>query len=70
MGPCDTLHILLENEHLQPASSNWYFDPVAVDAVGSELLGHDPKTIEYLQLAHGRLGSMDDIEIFGSSPVR
>ena len=39
------------------------FDPVAVDAVGSGLLGHDPRTIEYLQLSNGLLGSMDDIEI-------
>ena len=39
------------------------FDPVAVDAVGSELLGHNPKKIEYLRLANGLLGSMDNIEI-------
>ncbi len=39
------------------------FDMVAVDAVGSELLGHDPKTIEYLTLANGLLGSLDDIKI-------
>ena len=39
------------------------FDPVAVDAVGSELLGHNPRTIEYLRLSNGLLGSMDDIEI-------
>jgi uncharacterized protein (DUF362 family) len=39
------------------------FDPVAVDAVGSELLGQDPSGIEYLRLANGLLGSMDDIEI-------
>ncbi|MGD0089960.1 MAG: DUF362 domain-containing protein [Planctomycetota bacterium] len=39
------------------------FDPVAVDAVGSELLGHDPRKIEYLRLANGVLGSMDNIRI-------
>jgi len=39
------------------------FDPVAVDAVASELLGHDPATLEYLTLADGRLGSMTDITI-------
>ena len=39
------------------------FDPVAVDAVGSGLLGHDPSRIEYLQLANGPLGSMDDIQL-------
>ncbi|MCY3024303.1 MAG: DUF362 domain-containing protein [Planctomycetota bacterium] len=39
------------------------FDPVAVDAVGSELLGHDPRRIEYLKLANGILGAMDDIQI-------
>ncbi len=39
------------------------FDPVAVDAVGSSLLGHDPKKIEYLIRANGVLGDMDDIQI-------
>jgi len=39
------------------------FDPVAVDALGSELLGHNPKRLEYLTLANGLLGSMDNIEI-------
>jgi uncharacterized protein (DUF362 family) len=43
------------------------FDPVAVDAIGSELLGHNPRSIEYLQLANGQLGSMDNIEILSSS---
>jgi len=39
------------------------FDPVAVDTVGSKLLGHNPKKLPYLTLANGLLGSMDDIEI-------
>lgn len=39
------------------------FDPVAVDTVGSELLGHNPKKLPYLTIANGLLGSMDDIEI-------
>ena len=39
------------------------FDPVAVDTVASELLGHNPKNIEYLRLANGLLGNMDNIEI-------
>jgi len=39
------------------------FDAVAVDAVGSRLLGHNPRTIEYLRLSNRLLGSMDDIEI-------
>ena len=39
------------------------FDPVAVDAVGSELLGHDPAWVHYLTSAEGRLGSMKNIEI-------
>jgi len=39
------------------------FDPVAVDTLGSKLLGHNPKKLDYLTLANGRLGSMDDIEI-------
>ena len=39
------------------------FDPVAVDTVGSELLGHNPKKLPFLTLADGLLGSMDDIEI-------
>ena len=38
------------------------FDPVAADAAGSELLGHDPRKIEYLRLSNGKLGSMDSIE--------
>jgi uncharacterized protein (DUF362 family) len=39
------------------------FDPVAVDALGSKLLGHNPKRLKYLTLANGLLGSMDNIEI-------
>jgi len=39
------------------------FDPVAVDTIGSELLGHNPKRLEYLTLANGLLGNMDNIEI-------
>ncbi|NQT01315.1 MAG: DUF362 domain-containing protein [Planctomycetes bacterium] len=39
------------------------FDPVAVDTIGSKLLGHDPKKMPYLTLAHGLLGSMENIEI-------
>jgi hypothetical protein len=31
--------------------------------VGSRLLGHNPKSIEYLRLANGLLGSMNNIEI-------
>jgi uncharacterized protein (DUF362 family) len=38
------------------------FDPVAVDTIGTELLGHDPKKLPYLTLAHGLLGDMDNIE--------
>ncbi len=38
------------------------FDPVAVDTIGTELLGHDPKKLPYLALAHGLLGDMDNIE--------
>ena len=39
------------------------FDPVAVDTLGSKLLGHNPKKLPYLTLANGLLGKMDDIEI-------
>ena len=39
------------------------FDPVAVDTVGSRLLGHEPGWVHYLTLANGRLGTMNDIEI-------
>ena len=39
------------------------FDPVAVDAVGSQLLGHEPGWVHYLTFAEGRLGSMKDIQI-------
>jgi uncharacterized protein (DUF362 family) len=38
-------------------------DPVAVDAVGSALLGHDPSTVEYLASANGILGSTKGIRI-------
>jgi uncharacterized protein (DUF362 family) len=34
------------------------FDPVAVDAEASRLLGHDPHDIEYLELADGLLGTI------------
>jgi uncharacterized protein (DUF362 family) len=37
------------------------FDPVAIDAVGSELLGHNRKRLQYITLANGLLGSMDNI---------
>jgi uncharacterized protein (DUF362 family) len=37
------------------------FDPVAADAAGSRLLGHDPMRIEYLKLSSGRLGDMNNI---------
>ena len=39
------------------------FDPVAADAIGSQLMGHDPRGIEYLTLANGVLGDMDNIDI-------
>lgn len=39
------------------------FDAVAVDAVGSELLGHDARKIEYLKLANGVLGSLENLRI-------
>ena len=39
------------------------FDPVAVDAVGAEMMGHKPRKLEYLRLANGRLGDMDNIRI-------
>ena len=39
------------------------FDPVAVDTVGSKLLGHDPRKMPYLTLSNGLHGWMDNIEI-------
>lgn len=39
------------------------FDPVAVDTLGTRLLGHKPERLEYLNLADGRIGSMKDIDI-------
>ena len=39
------------------------FDPVAVDAVGGRLLGHDPGRIEYLELGQGMLGDMTSIRV-------
>ena len=44
------------------------FDPVAVDAVGSALLGHDPRQIDYLRRADGLLGDMQDIELITAVP--
>lgn len=38
-------------------------DPVAVDAVASRLLGHDPRRIQHLRLANGLLGDMDNIQV-------
>ncbi|MHC4562798.1 MAG: DUF362 domain-containing protein [Planctomycetota bacterium] len=38
-------------------------DPVAVDAVGSKLLGHKPEKIKYIKWADGVLGHMNDVEI-------
>jgi uncharacterized protein (DUF362 family) len=39
------------------------FDPVAVDTVGSKLLGHNPRKLPYLTLSHGLHGYMDNIQI-------
>jgi uncharacterized protein (DUF362 family) len=39
------------------------FDAVAVDTLGSKLLGHNPRKLPYLTLANGLLGTMDNIEI-------
>ncbi|MFA5863362.1 MAG: DUF362 domain-containing protein [Phycisphaerae bacterium] len=60
--------VALTGMHLSGAAKNLglilgSFDPVAVDAVGSALLGHDPRKIEYLTLANGVLGDMDNIEV-------
>ncbi|NIP28520.1 MAG: DUF362 domain-containing protein [Phycisphaerae bacterium] len=60
--------VALAGSHLSGESKNFglilaSFDAVAVDAVSSELLGHDPKDIQYLTLANNVLGSLDSIEI-------
>lgn len=39
-------------------------DCVAVDAIGSELLGYGRRKIEYLRLAEDLLGSMTDIQVW------
>ena len=39
------------------------FDPVAVDAVGSALLGHNPAGLDYLRMADGILGEIGNVEI-------
>jgi len=39
------------------------FDPVAVDAVGSQLLGHDPAWVHYLTIAEARLGSAQNLDL-------
>lgn len=38
-------------------------DPVAVDSVGSRLLGHNPKKLEYLKLSHNTHGTITDIQV-------
>jgi len=38
-------------------------DPVAVDTVGSGLLGHKPERIKYLKWADGVIGQMNDIDL-------
>lgn len=60
--------VALEGMHLSgtPRKLNTIlagFDPVAVDAIASEMMGHDPRKIKYLAMANGVLGSMDGIEI-------
>jgi len=60
--------VALEGTHLSGKRRNLglilaSFDAVAIDAVGSELLGHNPKKIQYLTLADRMLGSLDNIEI-------
>ncbi|MBC8469472.1 MAG: DUF362 domain-containing protein [Planctomycetes bacterium] len=42
------------------------FDPVAIDTIGSTLLGHDPKKMPYLTLSNGLHGSMENIEIINA----
>jgi uncharacterized protein (DUF362 family) len=42
------------------------FDPVAVDTLGSKMLGHDPKKMPYLTLSQGLHGSMENIEIISA----
>jgi len=39
------------------------FDPVAVDTVGSRLMGHDPKKLPYLTLSNNLHGQMNNVEI-------
>lgn len=37
------------------------FDPVAVDAEATRMMGHDPRQVEYLRLADGVLGEMRSV---------
>jgi uncharacterized protein (DUF362 family) len=39
------------------------FDPVSVDAIAGELIGHDRKDVKYLVSSNGVLGNMNDVEI-------
>ena len=60
--------VALQGNHLSGKKRNLGlilagFDPVAVDTVGSRLLGHEPQWIHYLTRADGLLGTMKDIEI-------
>lgn len=60
--------VALQGMHLSGTPKNLNtilagFDPVAVDAVGSQMLGHNPKDLKYLRLANGIIGDLDNIEI-------
>jgi len=60
--------VALKGSHLSGKQKNIglilaSFDPVAVDALGSELLGHNPKRLQYLRLADGLLGNLNNIQI-------
>ena len=60
--------VALTGMHLSGTPKNFNkilasFDPVAVDAVGSEMLGHNPEKLEYLRLSNGLHGDMENIEL-------
>ena len=64
--------VALTGMHLSgtPATFNTLlagFDPVAVDTVGSQMLGHEPEDVDYLNLAQGLVGDMNNIRIITGS---
>lgn len=55
------MHLAGTHRHLNTILAG--SDPVAVDAVGSRMMGHKPDDIEYLVRAHRLLGDMENVGV-------